>query len=163
MKMEAVGRLAGGVAHDLNNALTPLLGIGGLLLWQMRPGTEWYDNVMAMRESGERCANLTRQLPAFSRSETMEVTVFNLNDVVANMVEMLSRVIGEDIELVKTIDLKLGRVRADIGQMEQIIVSPAINARDAMPNGGRSPWRQRTSLWMRSMPVSTRALSPGSM
>ena len=138
MKMEAVGRLAGGVAHDLNNALTPLLGIGGILLRQMRPGTEWYDDVMAMRDSGERCANLTRQLLAFSRSETMEVTVFNLNDVVANMVKMLSRVIGEDIELIKTIDPELGRVRAgyraDGADHRQ---SGDQRPADAMPNGGR--------------------------
>ncbi len=137
MKMEAVGRLAGGVAHDFNNALTPLSVIIDILLSEMKPGDPIYDDIKEMEHAAARCAALARQLLAFSRNQTMEVTVVDLNDVVVDMVAMLSHVIGEDIELVHTLDPNLGKVRADVGQMEQIIANLVVNARDAMPNGGR--------------------------
>lgn len=137
MKMEAVGRLAGGVAHDFNNALTPLSVIIDILLDEMKPDDPIYDDVKEMERAAARCAALARQLLAFSRNQTMEVTVVNLNDVVANTVGMLSHMIGEDIELVQTLDPELHNVRADVGQVEQIIANLAVNARDAMPNGGR--------------------------
>lgn len=137
MKMEAVGRLAGGVAHDFNNALTPLSVIIDMLLLEMRPDDPIYDDIKEMEVAAARCASLARQLLAFSRNQTMEVTVVNLNDVVANVVGMLSHMIGEDIQLIQALDPELGNVKADVGQMEQIIANLAVNARDAMPNGGR--------------------------
>ena len=137
MKMEAVGRLAGGVAHDFNNALTPLSVIIDILLAEMKPDDPIYDDIKEMEHAAARCAALARQLLAFSRNQTMEVTVVNLNDVVASMVGMLSHMIGEDIELVHTLDPQLGKVKADVGQMEQIIANLVVNARDAMPNGGK--------------------------
>lgn len=137
MKMEAVGRLAGGVAHDFSNALTPLSVIIDLLLAEMSPDDPMYADIKDMEKATLRCANLSRQLLAFSRSQSLEMTIVNLNDVVANMVGMLSHMIGEDIELVQMLDPALGPVRANVGQMEQIIANLAVNARDAMPNGGR--------------------------
>ncbi len=137
MKMEAVGRLAGGIAHDFNNALTPLLGIISLLLQRMHPADPFYSDIKEMVDSIERCTKLIRQLLAFSRSQQSEVTTFNLNDVVANMVRMLSRLIGEDIELITQLTSDPCMIHADAGQMEQIIANLAVNARDAMPQGGR--------------------------
>jgi PAS domain S-box-containing protein len=137
MKMEAIGRLAGGVAHDFNNALTPLMAISGILLKELSPGHPMYEDIKEMGDSGRRCADLTRQLLAFSRRQPMEMIVLNLNDAVTNMGKMLSRVIGEDIELVKFLDPDLNNTKADIGQIEQIIANLAVNSRDAMPDGGK--------------------------
>jgi len=137
MKMEAVGRLAGGVAHDFNNALTPIMGISEILLGQLQPGHPMYEDIKEINESAERCAGLTRQLLAFGRRQTLETKIINLNEVVINMEKMLSRVIGEDIRLDKFLAPDLGNVTADVGQMEQILANLVVNARDAMPNGGK--------------------------
>ncbi|VVS92292.1 response regulator [Desulfoluna spongiiphila] len=137
MKMEAIGRLAGGVAHDFNNALTPILAVSGLLLSDLSPHEPMHEDIREIQEAAERCARLTRQLLAFGRRQPMRLTCLNLNTVVTRMEKMLSRVIGEDIELVKCLDPALGNTRADEGKIEQIIANLAVNARDAMPNGGR--------------------------
>lgn len=137
MKMEAVGRLAGGVAHDFNNALTPILGISEILLNEFDTGHPMYEDLEEISKSAERCAGLTRQLLTFGRRQPLEMTVLNLNGVVTNMERMLSRVIGEDIDLVKFPDPDLWNVKADAGQMEQILANLAVNSRDAMPNGGK--------------------------
>jgi PAS domain S-box-containing protein len=136
-KMEAVGQLAGGVAHDFNNLLTAILGYADLLA--SRPGMERpaLGEIEEIRKAGERAAGLTRQLLAFSRRQVMEPVVLRVNDLVANLEKMLRRLIGEDLDLVTRLDPSIGNVRADPGQLEQVVMNLAVNARDAMPRGGK--------------------------
>lgn len=136
MKMEAIGRLAGGIAHDFNNALTVILAISDMMLKDLTEVHPLYPEIKEIHKAGERCSILTRQLLAFSRLQPLQMTVLNLNDVFINMEKMLVRVIGEDIEIVKFLESEKGSVKADIGQLEQILANLAVNARDAMPNGG---------------------------
>jgi PAS domain S-box-containing protein len=136
-KMEAVGQLAGGIAHDFNNLLTAILGNTQLLLRDLPPGDAKRADVEEIRKASERAASLTRQLLAYSRRQMLQPEVLDLNGVVAEMNRMLRRLIGEHIELVTTLAPDLGRVRADPNQLEQVIVNLAVNARDAMPNGGK--------------------------
>ncbi len=136
-KMEAVGRLAGGIAHDFNNLLTAILGHSELLLSSFEPGDRLRKDVAEIKKAGEIAAALTRQLLAFSRKQILEPRVINLNYIVGDMETMLRRVIGEDVELVTETDPNLGLVTCDPGQMEQIILNLAVNARDAMPQGGQ--------------------------
>ncbi len=136
-KMEAIGQLAGGIAHDFNNLLTAIIGCSECLL----EGGERNDDVgmlaSEIRDAGMRAAALTRQLLAFSRKQVLQLKVLNLNQALTDMEKMLRRLIGEDINLVLSQEQDLGMVRADSGQIEQIILNLAINARDAMPRGGR--------------------------
>jgi two-component system, cell cycle sensor histidine kinase and response regulator CckA len=135
-KFEAIGRLAGGVAHDFNNLLGVILGQSEILL--DRPHDEGMTHGLEMiRESARRGASLTRQLLAFGRRQILETKVLNLNAILADVEKLLQRVIGEDIELVFQKDAKIGSVEADPGQLEQVVVNLATNARDAMPKGGR--------------------------
>jgi two-component system cell cycle sensor histidine kinase/response regulator CckA len=136
-KMEAVGRLAGGIAHDFNNLLTSILGYSDLALGQLAPDDPLRSEVQEIGKAGERAAALTRQLLAFSRKQIIEPRILALNDVVSDLSKMLRRLIGENIDLVTTLDSDLGSIRADPGQVEQILVNLAVNARDAMPDGGR--------------------------
>jgi PAS domain S-box-containing protein len=136
-KMEAVGQLAGGVAHDFNNLLTAILGYSQLLGKDLREQPQQFAAIEEIRKAGERAAGLTRQLLAFSRKQMLEPKVLDLNEIVHRIHEMLSRLIGEDIEIVMNLDPALGSVRADAGQIEQVIMNLAVNARDAMPKGGR--------------------------
>jgi len=136
-KMEAVGQLAGGVAHDFNNLLTIILGRGELLLTRLEPESPMKQDVDLVLKTAHRAAALTRQLLAFSRKQVLAMTVLDLNAVVGNMEQMLRRLIGEDIELVTTLAPGLGRVKADPGQMEQVLMNLAVNSRDAMPRGGQ--------------------------
>jgi PAS domain S-box-containing protein len=136
-KMEAVGQLAGGIAHDFNNLLMVINGYSSFVLNALDSGNPARRDVEEIRKAGERAATLTRQLLAFSRRQVLQPKILNLNTVVAEMDRMLRRVIGEDIELVTVIEPNLGSVRADPGQIEQVIVNLAINARDAMPGGGK--------------------------
>ncbi|HKC25096.1 MAG TPA: ATP-binding protein, partial [Thermoanaerobaculia bacterium] len=135
-KMEAVGRLAGGVAHDFNNVLTAILGYGDLLLAQVAD-QELRQHVVEIRRAGERAASLTSQLLAFSRKQMLAPRVLDLNALVTDLEKMLRRVIGEDIVLVTDLAPDLGRVKADPSQLEHVVMNLAVNARDAMPNGGR--------------------------
>ncbi|MCT2400714.1 ATP-binding protein [Novosphingobium mangrovi (ex Huang et al. 2023)] len=131
-KMQAVGQLAGGVAHDFNNVLTATLGTCDLMLMRHTPGDSDYDDIQQIRANSNRAASLTRQLLAFSRQQTLRPEVLQLPDVVADVSQMLRRLIGEKIQLVVTHDRDLGPVRADPTQLEQVIVNLAVNARDAM-------------------------------
>jgi PAS domain S-box-containing protein len=136
-KMEAVGRLAGGVAHDFNNLLTIIGGYSQLLLSHLPPGDAVSEHVQEIKKAGERAASLTRQLLAFSRQQVLAPRMLDLNAIVANMDKMLQRLIGEDIELVTVRGTDLGLVKADPGQLEQVIMNLAVNSRDAMPKGGK--------------------------
>jgi signal transduction histidine kinase/CheY-like chemotaxis protein len=134
-RMEAVGRLAGGVAHDFNNLLTTILGTSDLLLEQLPP--PWREDVLEIKRAGERAAELTKQLLAFSRKQVIEARALNLNQVLEGVVGMLKRLIGADVELILRTDPTLGTIRADAGQLEQVMVNLVVNARDAMPEGGK--------------------------
>ena len=135
-KLEAVGRLAGGVAHDFNNLLTIILGYSDLVLLAARdPAVR--EHAQEVKKASERAAALTKQLLAFSRRQVLQPSVLDLNVVVRDTEKMLRRLIGEDIDLMSVGDDGLGRVRADRGQIEQVLVNLVVNARDAMPDGGR--------------------------
>ena len=136
-KMEAVGRLAGGIAHDFNNLLNVVLGYSEMLAGRLGSDLKLQDMVSEIRKAAERATSLTRQLLAFSRKQVLQPQVLNLNDVVADTEKMLQRLIGEDIELVSKLHAALGNVKADPGQIEQVIMNLAVNARDAMPAGGK--------------------------
>jgi len=136
-KMEAVGRLAGGVAHDFNNLLMVIKGHSELLLERIASDHADFRKIDQIKKAADRAAGLTRQLLAFSRMQVMQPRVIDLNATVNEMGKMLPRLIGEDIELSILIKPDLGRVKADLGQVEQIILNLAVNARDAMPDGGK--------------------------
>jgi len=136
-KMEAVGRLAGGIAHDFNNVLTAIFGYVGLLLDGLPTLSPLRPDLEEIRTAAERAAGLTRQLLAFSRKQVLQMRVLDLNELMADLDKLLRRLLGEDIDVVTTLDAALGAVRADSGQLEQVVVNLAVNARDAMPSGGR--------------------------
>jgi len=136
-KMEAIGRLAGGIAHDFNNLLTVIKGYSQLSLVEIKEGDPLRGDIEEIKNAADRAADLTRQLLAFSRRQIMEMKVLDLNDLLKNLDKMLRRVIGEDIELVTPLAEDLGRVKADPGQIEQVIMNLSVNARDAMPEGGK--------------------------
>ena len=136
-KMEAVGRLAGGVAHDFNNLLMVIKGHTELLRNALPPADEYSRKIEQIERAADRASSLTRQLLAFSRLQMLQPKVMNLNDAVADMGRLLPRLIGEDIELAIRPSENLGSIRADASQMEQIIMNLVVNARDAMPDGGK--------------------------
>jgi len=136
-KMEAIGRLAGGVAHDFNNLLTVILGYCQLLLADARPDSSHTGYIAEIEKAGLSAAALTRQLLAFSRKEIIELTELDLNTIIAGMGTLLGRLIGEDIQVIQILRPDLGTVRGDRGQVEQVIMNLALNARDALPKGGR--------------------------
>jgi two-component system cell cycle sensor histidine kinase/response regulator CckA len=136
-KIDSVGRLAGGIAHDFNNLLGVITGYGELLQRDVGPGHPAFGRVAEIRKAADRAAALTRQLLAFSRKQVLEPRVLDLNVVVAETEKMLRRLIGEDVQLITVFDDAIGYVRADPGQLEQVIVNLAVNARDAMPQGGK--------------------------
>jgi len=136
-KMEAVGRLAGGVAHDFNNLLTVIKGYTELMLEDLKPADPMRSEMEEVQKAADRAAALTRQLLAFSRRQVLAPKVVNLNFLVEDMNKLLCRLLGEDIELCTKLDGSLGSVQADPGQIEQVIMNLAVNARDAMPKGGK--------------------------
>ena len=150
-KMQAVGQLAGGVAHDFNNLLTAMIGYCDLLLMKHKVGDPSFADVMQIKQNANRAANLVRQLLAFSRQQTLKPRVLNLVDTLAEIRHLLSRLLGEvvQLEVVHAQDQLL--IKADQGQLEQVIVNLAVNARDAMPNGGKLTIS--TDLWTPTQPV----------
>ncbi|HET7791699.1 MAG TPA: ATP-binding protein [Gemmatimonadales bacterium] len=136
-KMEAVGRLAGGVAHDFNNILTAISGYSQLLMEDLGPSDPRRQDAAEIQKAASRAAALTRQLLAFSRRQVLQPRVLDPNHLISEMEQFLRRLIGEDVELVVDLDSAVGTVRADPGQLEQVIMNLAVNARDAMPGGGR--------------------------
>ena len=163
-KMEAVGQLAGGIAHDFNNLLTVILGHAGLMVDELSDRDPLRESAQEIRDAGDRAAAMTAQLLAFSRRQVLAPALIDLNDLVTNIERLLRRMIGEDVVLETTLLPGLGQVLADAGQVEQVLMNLAVNARDAMPDGGslgitlaeetidgRSP----------SSPSSRSALAPG--
>jgi len=136
-ELEAIGRLSGGVAHDFNNILTAITGYSDFLLMELGPQDPRRGDVEGIKQAAERAATLTQQLLAFSRKQVLQLKVLDLNSVIANVEDMLQRVIGEDVDLATILDPSLGRVKADPGRIEQVIMNLAVNARDAMPQGGK--------------------------
>jgi two-component system cell cycle sensor histidine kinase/response regulator CckA len=136
-KMQAVGELASGIAHDFNNVLTPIIGFADLLLTKMRPTDAAFADVMNIKQNANRAANLVRQLLAFSRKQTLQPKVHDLSEAMSDLGNLLSRVLSEKTELTITHGRDLGMVLVDIHQFEQVIINLAVNARDAMPKGGK--------------------------
>jgi signal transduction histidine kinase/ActR/RegA family two-component response regulator len=136
-KMEAVGRLAGGVAHDFNNILTAVIGYCDFALDQLREEDPLYRDIGEVKKAGVRASGLTRQLLAFSRKQVLEPRPVDLNEVATGLEKMLRRLIGEDIDLKLALAPALGTVMADPGQVEQVLLNLVVNARDAMPKGGK--------------------------
>jgi len=136
-KLDAIGRLSGGVAHDFNNILGVIIGYSEGLLEKFGPDHPDREAADEIQKAGQRAATLTQQLLAFSRKQVLEPKILDLNVVVTDIEKMLRRLIGEDIELKITASPELGRVKADRGQIEQVVLNLAVNARDAMPRGGK--------------------------
>lgn len=136
-KMESIGRLAGGVAHDFNNLLSIILGYGDIIYQKLHPGDPLREEVEEILKAARRSVDLTRQLLAFSRKQTLQPAVLDINEVIRNIEKMLRRLIGEDIDLDLSLARDLSHVKVDPGQIEQVIMNLAVNARDAMPTGGK--------------------------
>ena len=161
-KMEAVGRLAGGVAHDFNNLLTAIIGYAELIATRSTSNTLAKQNAELIRKAGEQAAALTRQLLAFSRKQILQPKVIDLNALVVEMEKLLRRVIGERFDLQSHPDAQVGRVKADPSQIEQVVLNLGVNARDAMPRGGKLIIRtQNVRLDQTTAPQISAALAPG--
>jgi two-component system cell cycle sensor histidine kinase/response regulator CckA len=150
-KMQAVGQLAGGVAHDFNNILTAIIGTCDLMLLRHTPGDSDYDDIQQVRANSNRAASLTRQLLAFSRQQTLRPEVLQLPDAVTDVSQMLKRLIGEKVQMSVTHDRDLGPVRADPSQLQQVIVNLVVNARDAMAG----------KVDIGKLKIMTRRITPG--
>ena len=160
-KMEAIGRLAGGVAHDFNNMLTGILGFSEMLMGSLAEGTEAYDHAGEIKKAGERAAALTQQLLAFSRRQVLHPQVLSINTVILELDQMLRRLIGDDIALNKSLDEGLWQMRGDPGQISQVILNLALNARDAMAHGGVLSISTSNTI-VDATGEQTRGLAPGS-
>jgi two-component system, cell cycle sensor histidine kinase and response regulator CckA len=136
-KMESIGRLAGGIAHDFNNVLTAIIGYSQLAMMETSAESNLSNHVQEIQKAAERAANLTSQLLAFSRRQVVAPQVINLNDLILDLDRLVRRLIGENIELVTLPSPDLGAVKVDPSQIEQVLVNLVVNARDAMPNGGK--------------------------
>jgi two-component system, cell cycle sensor histidine kinase and response regulator CckA len=159
-KMQAVGQLAGGVAHDFNNVLTAIIGYSDLLLASHRPTDPSFQDIMQIKQNANRAASLVRQLLAFSRRQTLRPQVMQLNDSVSDVQMLLKRLLGEKVEL----DIKYGRdlwfIKADVNQFEQVVVNLAVNARDAMPGGGKLTLRTSNVSDTQSAAYNYKGLAP---
>ena len=159
-KMQAVGQLAGGVAHDFNNVLTAIIGYSDLLLASHRPTDPSFQDIMQIKQNANRAASLVRQLLAFSRRQTLRPQVIQLNDAVSDVQMLLKRLLGEKVEL----DVRYGRdlwpIKADVNQFEQVVVNLAVNARDAMPEGGKLTLRTSNVSDTQSAAYNLKGLVP---
>jgi signal transduction histidine kinase/ligand-binding sensor domain-containing protein len=160
-KMEAIGKLAGGIAHDFNNLLTAILGYCDLSLTQIAPDNALYRMVKEIERAGLQAASLTRQLLAFGRKQTLQPKPLDLNTLVKDAEMLLARVIGENIELVTHLDRGLGLVHADPGQLQQVILNLVVNARDALPGGGRIAIKTENREVRQPVTVPGGTLAPG--
>ncbi len=160
-KMEAIGRLAGGIAHDFNNLLGVIIGYAELAAEKIAPGTPLHNPVEQIQKAADRASALTRQLLAFSRQQVLETKVLHLNSIVEDMVKMLPRMLGEDIVLQLALDPALGAVKADQGQIEQVLMNLAVNARDAMPGGGRLVVRTGNIRFDSELALKHPSMTPG--
>jgi hypothetical protein len=160
-KMESVGRLAGGVAHDFNNLLSVIIGWTGMALEELPAGHAVRPSLEEVLKAGEGAAGLTRQLLAFSRQQVVEPTLFSVNDLVVEADKMLRRLIGEDIEFVTRTDPELGTVKMDRGQLEQVLLNLVVNARDAMPEGGKLTIESANVVLDAEYPRKNAGVTPG--
>jgi len=160
-KMQAVGLLAGGIAHDFNNLLTAMIGFCDLLLLRHRAGDQSFADIMQIKQNANRAANLVRQLLAFSRQQTLQPRVLDVTDVLAELSHLLRRLIGENIELMMEHGRDLKFVRVDAGQLEQVIINLAVNARDAMIEGGRLLIRTRNVTTTEPISRGVEVMPPG--
>ncbi len=160
-KMQAVGQLAGGIAHDFNNLLTAMIGFSDLLLLRHRPGDQSFADIMQVKQNANRAANLVRQLLAFSRQQTLQPRRLNLTDILAELAHLLRRLMGENLELEMVHGRDLGMVRADQGQLEQVIINLAVNARDAMEGGGTLTIRTANEEVKRQRKSGDESMPPG--
>ena len=135
-KLEAVGRLAGGIAHDFNNLLSVILSYSDMLSYELKPNEHALADLEEIKKAGRRAADLTRQMLAFSRQQVLDLRILDLNEIVRSVNKMLTRILGEDIELKMLLAPRLAKVKADPGQIEQVLMNLVVNARDAMPTGG---------------------------
>ena len=161
LKMEAIGRLAGGVAHDFNNLLMPILGYSEMIAARAAPGSEAAGHAREIERAARRAAGLTRQLLAFSRHRVTEPCILDLNETLAEVDLMLRRLLGTDVELESIPGSRAGRVLADPGQIEQVLVNLTINARDAMPRGGRLTLETRDVVLEADAAAAHPGLAPG--
>ncbi len=160
-KMQAVGQLASGIAHDFNNVLTPIIGFADLLLAKMRPTDPAFADIMSIKQNANRAANLVRQLLAFSRKQTLQPKVHSLTDAMSDLDNLLGRVLGEKVELKISHSRDLGLVLVDVHQFEQVIINLAVNARDAMPQGGTLSVKTRNISEEESRAILREPMPPG--
>jgi len=160
-KMESVGRLASGVAHDFNNLLSVINGYSELAIDRLEEGDPLLANLQEVRRAGGRAASLTRQLLALSRKQVLSPEVLNLNGVIDNVEKMLRRLIGEDVTLATNLAEDLGMVKADIGQLEQVLMNLTVNARDAMPRGGKLSIETRNIMVDQHLAARRPGMAPG--
>jgi PAS domain S-box-containing protein len=161
VKMEAVGRLAGGIAHDFNNLLTAIMGYASMLAGQIGKGGVGYDKLLQIRKAAERAAQMTGQLLAFSRRQLLEMKVVNPNELLQDLQVMLSRLIGEQIDLVTVFDPSVGNVKADPAQISQLVLNLVVNARDAMPKGGKLTIETANAILDESYARAASEVKPG--
>jgi len=159
--MEAIGRLAGAVAHDFNNLLTVIKGYSQLALFQLEEDAPGKESIKQIERASEKAANLIRQLLAFSRRQVMEVREVDINALLRDLEKMLRRLIGEDVELAMDLGNDIGRIKTDPGQFEQVIFNLAVNARDAMPKGGKLTIQTNQVEMGAGLDSKTSLLAPG--
>jgi signal transduction histidine kinase len=160
--MEAIGRLAGGIAHDFNNLLTVITGYSEVALSRLRHDDPLHMEIEEIKQAGNRAAALTSQLLAFSRRQVLQPKVLDLNMVLTNLEKLLHRLIGEDVNLVVSLAPSLGHIHVDPGQIEQVLMNLAVNARDAMPKGGRLVIETQNADFSGTSVGRPRSVPPGS-